>query len=444
MNSKIQFELTAGTWVGLLLLSVFSVGLFGASMMAFHPPAKPPIYSAIPPVDSFVIRGETAGGETLRQPIETSPPVNTTARDEVKHGNTIQDCIPCRQPQVSPAITTTWPSIYQPTYQPIYRPSIPVSNQTDTWQDRRQAEQYAAQIGARVVIQNDPKLGVTAFATLSNGQSWATTGGQSTQVYSGLNAFKAVLNDMQQGFVSNYAITPNFSEPPAPQYTGPLPNPKNGRHQLTLFVGNDSKSQSLAYWFQNDPSLTGLRSKCSFEILKANSSMYLTRYASVISAKDFPAVLFSEGDGAHIYAAGGPMLPNDPKTLYSDLKKAYELKQSVKNAPPLINSIAAQSGAGSGLIKQQGGISWDRSITPNLRLVTQDEAFNPDCPDGNCPLPNQPNTWTPGQRIRDGLFPKPEQAAQAVLWASGAEILALVFGVVAIGLLFAIIKKIQG
>jgi hypothetical protein len=435
VQNKIQFEFTLGTWLGFILLAVFSVGLFGASMVAFHPQPTAQQYrisTARPNLDSLVSHGQFP----LQQPVEAPPPVNTTARDEIKQG---QPCIDC-QP-----IATTRPTIYQPTYTPIYRPSIPVSSDSETWQDRRLAEQYAQQIGARLVVQNTP-LGVTAYATISSGLTWSVTGGNATQTYSGVNAFKGVLHDMQRGFTQNAFVTPNAAPnygPMQPDIVNntPAPSPRNGRPQITLFVGNDSKSQALLHWFQNDPTLSQLRSKCAFEVLRETDPMYQARLSSVISPKDFPAIIFAEGDGAHIYAAGGPMLPTTSPTLYSDLKKAWELKESVKNAPPLINAVARQSN--SGLIKQQGGYNWDRMISPNLQLVSQPES-NPDCPDGNCPLPSQPNTWTPGQRIRDGLFPTTDQAAQAMLWTNGQEIATVVFAIVAVALVFAIFRKLQG
>jgi hypothetical protein len=417
MNDRIQIQFTTGCWVGLTLLAVFAVGLFGASMMAFHPPATQ--YRDQGFTGSSLGSYANLHSQMIQQPIETSPPINTSARDEIKQAD--GRCIPCEQNQLR-IQPVTWS---QPTVTRQYPVPIPVSVQSDSWIDRQQAEQYARSIGARLVTAQDPNLSqVTCFAIFPDGSSG--------QKYAGVNCFKAVLNDMQKAY--SYSNQPY--QPPQPQpNSNPAPNPANGRKQITLFVGNDAKSRDLVNWFSTDARLAKLKANTAFEVITPQSQMYAARFAEVISQKDFPAIIFAHGDGGHIYAAGGPMLPTNSSQLYSDLHKAYDLAMSVKNAPPLIESPRASSG----LIKSQGGFSWDRNIAPNLQLVSQSE----DCPDGNCDV-NRPG-WVPGQKIRDGLFPdKSENPMQAIVWANSTEILTSLLGLVVVGLLFAIFKKIQG
>jgi hypothetical protein len=424
MNDRIQIHFTTGSWVGLTLLAVFAVGLFGASMMAFHPA---PNYQPHQGFSGQSLGDYATTGRLLQQPIESSPPVNTSARDEIKHAG---PCLPCQQQRVN---QVSWNQVSNPISLPpvAYQPSatIPVSANSETWSDRQQAEAYARHYGARLVIQQDPTIGqVTCHASMPDGSK--------TQTYAGVNCFKATIGDMQRLFSPSQ---PQADPQPVQPNVTPAPSPVNGRKQITLFAGNDARSRDLISWFNSDSRLAKLRTNCAFEVITPQSPMYAARFANVISQQDFPAIIFAHGDGGHIYAAGGPMLPRSANTLYSDLHKAYDLALSVKNAP-----LMESPRTSSGLIKAQGGYSWDRNISPNLQLVGQSDGDYLDCPDGNCDTSKRPG-WVPGQRVRDGLFPSQNQNPfQAIVWANSNEILTGLLGLVVVGLFFAIFNKIQG
>lgn len=124
----------------------------------------------------------------------------------------------------------------------------------------------------------------------------------------------------------------------------PTPQAKSS---IALFVGNDAQSQQLLNAWNTDPQLQSLRQKVSFHTYTASNPLYLTRYANVIAPHQFPGLIFSSPDGGHIHAVNGDWLPTHGPTLYSDLKKAYELKQQVVQQRQLVSSIAPTNTGGN-------------------------------------------------------------------------------------------------
>jgi len=436
-GTKLELRFTMGTWVGLALLATFSVGIFCASMVAFHPRSNDRReylgsypYGGSSDNDGTIGIGGTTRGVVPRlpQPREVSPPINTSARDEIK-----QQCGPsgCIAPQSQ--------------FVQVQRPrAIPVSVESaDTWAGYAEARSLAAQYGAALTSnRNGSSSSIQCYATLPEGRTWARTGARQTGAYNGMNCFWAVAGDMKDGLASN-PVPQNTPVPmlPAVNPVAPIvparspsvrPATEKGRYQLALFLGNDAKSQSVKTWFDTDANLLKLRQSCAFEIYTENNPLYRAQLSRIVQPQDFPAVLFLDSDGGHIYAAGGPMLPSDQVALLSDLRKGYEFAKSVQAAPSLVS--ATESGA----LRESSGYSWDAYISPDMKLQQQD--LGGDCDDGSCD-PTNSEPWRPGDRVRDILNRNGESTAQAILWANSSEIVNAVLAVAIVIMAVVLIKK---
>jgi hypothetical protein len=231
-------------------------------------------------------------------------------------------------------------------------------------------------------------------------------------------------------YVQPTVVTPTIrpSAPPvfipvrSPSIAAPSQPPPKKNYQLALFVGNDPQSQQLLQWFDRDPQLVRLRSKCEFQVYTANNTLYRTRFAEIVPASQFPVVLFQDSTGGHVHAAGRTMIPRTAEELYSDLRQGYDLYQQ------------AQQAQRTGAIKATG-YSWDDSITPTMSLFTQD------CPDGVCPV-DPPDRWRPGSRVRDTLFDEVRDRRDAFIRASANELATIALFVIAVLLLgFILIKR---
>lgn len=167
--------------------------------------------------------------------------------------------------------------------------------------------------------------------------------------------------------IAQVASYPSQPKPqPLPQVQVKQANNAN----LDLFVGSDAQSQQLLKWFNSDPDLVKLKSSVNYQAYGAGNSLYKTRYASIIPEPLFPAIVFTRPDGGHIHLASRDQIPSTPRALYDDLKQSFRLMQSVYNPAP----------------KQ------------SLEEIASEP--NADCPDGNCPLPNDQD-----QANRKPLFP---------------------------------------
>jgi hypothetical protein len=225
-------------------------------------------------------------------------------------------------------------------------------------------------------------------------------------------------------------ITPSVrpSSPPViipvnfPSIAAPSSPPAKKSYQLALFVGNDSQSQQLLQWFDRDPQLVHLRSKCEFQVYTASNTLYRARFAEIVPVSQFPVVLFQDSTGGHIHAAGRTMIPGTAAELYGDLRQGYGLYQQARQAQK------------TGAIKA-AGYSWDDSITPTMSLYSQD------CPDGICPT-EPSDRWRPGSRVRDTLFDEARDTRDAFIRASANELATIALCVIAVLLLgFILIKR---
>lgn len=195
---------------------------------------------------------------------------------------------------------------------------------------------------------------------------------------------------------------PLFMPAPAANATQPAVAP--AKYQIALFVDSSTRSQTLLNWWNTDPQLQSLRSKCDFQLYTPTNSLYRTRYASLVPTEQFPAVLFLRPDGGHIHAAGGNVLPGTASELWKDLQASYELSRSVQSAQTQV-----LHSADSGLLRERG-YNWDAAIQQQTLLTQSPE----DCLDGSC---------TPGDNGRLlPLFDRDTENQQAVLWANAQEI----------------------
>lgn len=430
MNDQIQIRLSAGSWAGLAILSAFSVGLFCASMIAFHPKQSNQANILQPSSGSAVPYGRPAGEyagaiQKLPQPAEAIPPVNTTARDEIK--------------QQSPCATGNCLTPQRQPYQTV--------NYSQSYSGEAAAESQKHGATLRTVRDARGYI-VECYAILQDGRIWNATGSNKTTTYAGNNCFLAVLSEVRQGArspVVSPAVKPVISPAPSPAVPTRTPKPASKpipadldakpRYQLAIFV--NETGGTLEKWFDSHSGLAHLKKNCAFEIYTPSNALYRHRYASVVPVKNFPAVLLLQPSGGHIYASGGPMLPKSAEALYGDMKESYHLAKSVESAP--IHEAGNSLAGNSGTIKETG-YNWDTSINPEMQLIEYQ-----DCPDGNCPV--EPAGWRPGDRVRDLFGPKDDPFSSlknAIVWTSASEVATFVLLGLVVLLGFAIFRKING
>lgn len=251
---------------------------------------------------------------------------------------------------------------------------------------------------------------------------------------------EAARNEIKQGWIFNRRpvvqvqqpcptcpVAPDYIQPvpesrpvyPVPSKPAPQPNAVaqpsriapsdkpaqvSQRHEITVFLGHDAKSAEVASWFKSNPTLVNWRSACSYQEYFPESPLYQTlkdkqgrMLRDVVPVSQFPAVVVTDPDGAHIHAAGGNYLTT-PEALIADVQLGNELAKQVKSQ-------------NNGLIRT-AGYSWDTTVTPAMRLSAQD------CPDGKCPIPTDSNSgWKPG-KIINNLFDKP--LAEKSSWVKDA------------------------
>ena len=280
MNDSIRVRLSAGLVCVALLHAVALAGIF----LAAHPPRSaaqsnpcPCDDMRLPEFSPRYPNGQPTGNFDRRGESVQLLPVNPQARDEVK-----------RQQSPCPDGSCTLQSL------------------------RQVATTYQAQIHAR---------DGSYWAALPEGRVWVSSGQRGTHAYSGPNAYVQLLQAMQRGTTAashnpQPHVTPNVPSPPSVPARPQVAN----RHQLALFVGNDSQSRRLEEWFARDPNLASLRTKVDFQVYRPENKLYQQRFASIVPVSQFPAVLFLKPDGGHIHAAGRAMIPATAGALYSDLE----------------------------------------------------------------------------------------------------------------------------
>jgi hypothetical protein len=224
-------------------------------------------------------------------------------------------------------------------------------------------------------------------------------------------------------------VTVPAASPLAQPITSAQKAPAQKKYQVALFV--DSTNHPLVAWFSQHPKLLQLRQQSDFQVYTPTSRLYQTRYAGNIPVSQFPLVLVQDQRGGHIHAAGGPMIPPDPDTLWNDIYDAHELYEQAMQAPIESSFNGAYRTA---------GYKFDQDILPSLRLDAAIMQNVADCPDGFCE-PDQVSG-------RDGFFPnlfnraqtRAKDSAEALVWAGTVDIAAvfLMLAILVLGIMAAV------
>lgn len=142
--------------------------------------------------------------------------------------------------------------------------------------------------------------------------------------------------------------------------------------------------------------------------------MYKERWSAVIPADQFPAVVFADPRGGHIYVAGASTLPTSASGLYSELKQATEIQS--RASPPA-----------------------DPGLLPSV------QEFDPNCPDGNCKPGREPFLNPDRQPLFPNLRPRNQNPVESLLywiWNPGEALLAMLCGIAFLVLLFVVAIKV--
>ena len=198
--------------------------------------------------------------------------------------------------------------------------------------------------------------------------------------------------------------------------------------QMAAFLDSSPLSDRVHSWLESHPGLRSLRDQCEFQAYAPENPLYKTRYAEDIPTTVFPAVILQDSTGGHVHVATRNNMPSTAEELYRDFARGYELYQQAKQAA--ITGVVTEV--------KEDGISWDDAIEQQTTPLAPG-----DCPDGFCPVDQQPalSPKRPGQRIRDLLFPARNNPANALIWADGSEIATMILAATAAGLLALLIRK---
>jgi len=212
----------------------------------------------------------------------------------------------------------------------------------------------------------------------------------------------------------------NFDGQPAQPPNGPRPNPgpysfeskpTGSRYSVSLFVGTDRRSQEFLEWWNTDSNLQALRSQVDFNVYTKDNPLYKARYSDIVSVSEFPAMIFADPRGGHIYAAGGSSLPTSRTTLYAEIHDAYGIHEKLQQQPADSDPIQSE-----------------------------------DCPDGNCKPPSRTPFINPE---REKLFPifkprRPDSIESILywLWNPGETLLVMLCSLVFVALLIIVLVKV--
>lgn len=186
---------------------------------------------------------------------------------------------------------------------------------------------------------------------------------------------------------SNGPATPAPAAPNAPANL--TSTPTTPRYSTSIFVGSDAKSQAFLEWWNTDSQLQAVKKSTNFQAYTKDNPLYRSRYASLVPITDFPAVIISDADGGHVYAASGYGLPTSATILYREIYDAFQIHKQVvqPGEPGPINSDAFSSSA------------------------------QPDCPDGLCvPADRQPFLNPERSGVFPLLRPKPNPVESLFTW----------------------------
>jgi hypothetical protein len=190
--------------------------------------------------------------------------------------------------------------------------------------------------------------------------------------------------------------------------------PWANKYSLAVFVGTDQASQRLLDWINRDPQLSELRKSVNFQAYTKDNPLYRERFGGVVPTDQFPAVVFTDSRGGHVYVAGAASLPSSASGLYAALKESTQIQQQATQPAQDPSSPMAQE-------------------------------FDPSCPDGNCPPSRVPLLNPDREKLFPNLRPKDQDPIQSLLywiWNPGEAILAGLCAIAFLVLLFVVALKV--
>lgn len=190
--------------------------------------------------------------------------------------------------------------------------------------------------------------------------------------------------------------------------------PWAAKYSLAIFVGTDQASQRLLDWVNRDPQLSDLRKSVNFQAYTKDNPLYRERYGGVIPVDQFPAVVFTDPRGGHVYVAGGSSIPSTASALYNALRDSTQIQQQATRTDP-----------------------------DGINPVVQE--FDPNCPDGNCKPDRVPLLNPDRERLFPALRPRNQDSVQSLLywlWNPGEAILAGLCAIAFLVLLFVVALKV--
>ncbi len=210
--------------------------------------------------------------------------------------------------------------------------------------------------------------------------------------------------------------SPRPSPSPGPTAPSVVSVPTGQRCSVILFASTDRHSNAVLDWFNKDPGLQSLRKDCNFHVYTKDNPLYRERYASMVPVEQFPAVVFCDPEGGHIYVAGRGFLPATADLLLKEMKRAYEVQQRAR----------------------------DDAVAPAHTL----ESTPPNCPDGECRPADREPFLNPDRRpLFPSLTPRDVDPVQSLLywlWNPGEAVLAMCcVGVFAVLMLVVLIKVLR-
>lgn len=161
--------------------------------------------------------------------------------------------------------------------------------------------------------------------------------------------------------------------------------PTSRRCSVALFVGTDAQSTALLDWFNRDADCVRLRANVNFQTYTKDNPLYRERYASVIPVDQFPAIVFSDELGGHIYVAGRSTLPPTASQLLGDMKTALDTQRKAREQ--------------------------------SVDQVETIEGTDPNCPDGSCrPADREPFLNPERLPLFPNLRPDRQPAPESLLY----------------------------
>ena len=206
------------------------------------------------------------------------------------------------------------------------------------------------------------------------------------------------VNEQAAREIKKQQIDIGNAAPPSSKTPSSLePTPTAKRYSIALFAGVDPKSTQVLDWFNREAVLQEIKANCNFHVYTKDNALYRERYSSIVSPDDFPAIVFCDPDGGHVYVAGKSQMPTSARALFDAMRSAYKTQQQVREQSQ-DSSIVLQSGPDN-------------------------------CPDGSC----RPNDRVPFiNPDRKPLFPalRPDEppSIESILywlWNPGEAVLAL-------------------